>query len=321
MERWVKSEKIIHPGDVASWLGQRTKAGPVAVVTGTYDILQPGNLRVLEEARMAAATVLVVLETDEQAAGHSSPGRPRNELVSRIELAACLRPVDAVTWGGRDLPERCFSGVQGLRWVIGASQRAGDVLGPRLEAAGEAVIEVEPLEGCFTEDIGRAIRENRTPVPVPGAVLRAEETGIVRPQAGRRVTVNGCFDILHVGHLRFLARARSLGDSLTVLMNDDGSVARYKGPTRPVFPQAFRRAALLSLAMVDAVIPFSGDTPLDELAELRPDVHVKGGSFEAERVRQERELVESWGGCLEATPLEEGFSTSNYIRSVMGRIP
>lgn len=138
-----------------------------------------------------------------------------------------------------------------------------------------------------------------------------------RAANGRKVTVNGCFDILHIGHLRFLTRARSMGDSLTVLLNDDDSVSRYKGPTRPVFPLAFRRMALLACEMVDEVIPFSGDEPLDVMRSLRPALHVKGGSFQESRVRSERELVESWGGRLECTPLEEGFSTSNYIMNVM----
>lgn len=316
----MKTEKIIHPGDVPAWLRRRSGAGPVAVVTGTYDILQPGNLRVLKDARAAATTVLLVLETDDQVARHSSPGRPQYGLALRLELTACLRSVDGVTWGGPELPDRCFVGARSLRWVVGALHRAADPLRPRLEVAGEAVIEVEPLMGCFTEEIGRAIRENRTPVRIPeGAFDAAEERNTDSKPAGRRVTVNGCFDILHVGHLRFLERARAMGDSLTILMNDDQSVARYKGPTRPVFPERFRRAALLSLEMVDAVVPFAGDNPLRALAELKPDVHVKGGSFEPERVRQERELVESWGGRLESTPLEEGFSTSHYIRGVMDR--
>jgi D-beta-D-heptose 7-phosphate kinase/D-beta-D-heptose 1-phosphate adenosyltransferase len=132
-----------------------------------------------------------------------------------------------------------------------------------------------------------------------------------------RVTVNGCFDILHIGHLRFLAAARAMGGALTVLINDDASVARYKGPTRPVFPEGFRSAALKALVSVDDVVMFAEDEPLAAIAAVKPDIHVKGGSFEPERVRHERELVARWGGRLVGTPLEEGFSTSSYIQKVL----
>ncbi len=310
-------EKIVHPGGLRAWLQQRGETGPVAVVTGTYDILQPGNLRVLAMAQTQAAAVLVILETDEQARRHADAGPPRNALAHRMEMISNLRNVTGVTWGGRDLFQGSIASGQPLIWVVGERDANCDEMGQRLLQEGAIRVTVANLPGCSTEEVRCAIRENRTPVLLPGGMYDSVLPVRGLPSRGGRVTVNGCFDILHIGHIRFLARARAMGDSLTVLMNDDASVARYKGLTRPIFPLSFRRAALLAFERVDEVQPFGGDNPLELMAQLRPDIHVKGGSFEESRVKSERELMESWGGRLECTPMEDGFSTSNYIRGVL----
>lgn len=312
----VIKDKIVHPDGVAAWLQQRSGSGPVAVVTGTYDILQPGNLHVLRMALEASPSVLVILATAEQAGG-ATAGGVQNPLAVRLEFAACLRCVSGVTWGIPDLPAGFLRGGGGIRWVFGEKDLETDVVGRRLLAVGADGIAVKHLTGCSTGEIRCAIREGRTPVRLPVEATTVAPPMLSRIANERRITVNGCFDILHIGHLRFLSRARLVGDSLTVFLNDDESVSRYKGPTRPILPLAFRREALLAFEMVDGVIPFSGDEPLDVMKSFRPAVHVKGGSFEESRVRRERELVESWGGRLECTPLEEGFSTSNYIMSVL----
>lgn len=309
----VINDKIFHPDGLAAWLQQRHASGPVAVVTGTYDILQPGNLHVLRVAHEQAPAVLLILE---MGASTGSSGTPY-PLAVRLEFAACLRGVAGVTWGIPDLSSDIPVRGKGLRWVVGEKDLETDAIGRQLVARGADWITVKHMAGCSTGEIRSAIGEGRTPVRLPvesAAATPEERDGTAQ---GRRVTVNGCFDILHIGHLRFMARARLMGDSLTVLLNDDDSVSRYKGPTRPVFPLSFRRKALLACEMVDEVVPFSGDEPLDVMKSLRPAIHVKGGSFQESRVRRERELVESWGGRLECTPLEEGFSTSNYITRVM----
>jgi len=120
---------------------------------------------------------------------------------------------------------------------------------------------------------------------------------------------NGCFDLLHPGHVQYLADARALGDYLVVGLNSDASVARLKGIGRPVQDEAARAAVLLGLRSVDAVIRFDEDTPLELLRRLQPDVLVKGGDYTPETVVG-RELVEGRGGRVVLIPFLPGHSTS-----------
>ncbi|MBI3945559.1 MAG: D-glycero-beta-D-manno-heptose 1-phosphate adenylyltransferase [Armatimonadetes bacterium] len=132
----------------------------------------------------------------------------------------------------------------------------------------------------------------------------------------RLVFTNGCFDLLHVGHVRYLQAARALGDRLVVGLNDDGSVTRLKGPTRPLVPAAERAEMLAALACVDAVCLFPEDRPDDLIGIVRPDVHVKGGDYRKEDL-QEAPLVESLGGEVRIVPLVEGRSTTAIVRRIL----
>ena len=120
---------------------------------------------------------------------------------------------------------------------------------------------------------------------------------------------NGCFDLLHPGHVKYLEDARALGDFLVVGLNSDASVARLKGPGRPLQDEAARAAVLLGLRSVDAVVLFQEDTPLALIRALRPDVLVKGGDYTPETVVG-REVVEARGGRLALIPFLPGHSTS-----------
>jgi len=305
--------RVKSPDALVAWRRQIDE--PVAVVTGTFDLFQPGNLYVLQQASLLAKRIVVVVEPDDVVAAHSSSGRPQNKLETRVEMMACLRHVAAVTSLSVAEAKVFFTGLKPFTWVTAKAPKTAEAYGDVLSATAERVVEVAPQEGCFTQEILVAIAEHRTPIKIPpvweGCVQGSMVTSV-------SVTVNGCFDILHIGHLRFLAEARAMGNSLTVFINSDDSVARYKGVTRPVFPQTFRVAALKALACVDAVSVFASDNPLNEIRQLRPQIHVKGGSFEPERVRDERELVESWGGHLVCTAMVEGFSTTDFIRKALG---
>ncbi len=133
-----------------------------------------------------------------------------------------------------------------------------------------------------------------------------------REQGKRIVTTNGCFDILHVGHIRSLQQSRSFGDILIVGLNSDESVKRLKGPSRPINSQDDRAEMLLALSSVDAVYIFDQDTPLEFLHLVRPDVHTKGADYKKENLA-ETPVVESYGGRIELLPLVSGRSTTNVV--------
>jgi D-beta-D-heptose 7-phosphate kinase/D-beta-D-heptose 1-phosphate adenosyltransferase len=136
-----------------------------------------------------------------------------------------------------------------------------------------------------------------------------------RPRDHRLVFTNGCFDILHRGHVEYLSAARSLGDKLVVAVNTDASVERLKGPGRPVVPQGDRALVLAGLESVDAVTLFHEDTPRELLAALLPDVLAKGGDYAPEAVVGKAE-VEGAGGRVEIIPFIPGRSTSELIHKI-----
>lgn len=310
-------EKIRDAEALLTW--RQAQPGAVTVVTGTFDLLHPGNLYALARAHALGQPVVVVVEPDDMASRHTGTGRPQNSLVTRVEQVSWLRTAQAVTTVTAAAAVGFFKALAPYVWVTAGDPARDEPYGAALMAAAGRVERIAPLAGCFARDILRAMQEHRTPLALPAGWNGAVSSPSAVVSGGNVVSVNGCFDILHVGHLRFLAEAREMGDSLTVFMNSDASVARYKGPTRPVFPEGFRQAALEALEPVDEVIVFGGDNPLEEINRCRPRIHVKGGSYEPERVRQERELVESWGGRLVCTPLVDGFSTTNFIRKALAR--
>lgn len=139
----------------------------------------------------------------------------------------------------------------------------------------------------------------------------------LRKQGKIIVTTNGSFDILHLAHLNLFEKARSEGDILIVLLNDDESIRKLKGPSRPVVPEKERAQMLSALQSVDYVCIFSGDNPLHLIERIKPHKHVKGGSWEEERIKAERELLGRWGGEFKSFELEKGYSTTNIIDKIL----
>ena len=139
--------------------------------------------------------------------------------------------------------------------------------------------------------------------------------GVVRAAGRTVVFTNGVFDLLHVGHLRYLQQARAFGDALIVGLNSDRSVRANKGPSRPVTPEAERAEILEALACVDAVVVFDQETPHELIAALQPDVLVKGADW-AEDAIVGRDIVEARGGRVVRVPLEAGRSTSAIIETI-----
>jgi D-beta-D-heptose 7-phosphate kinase/D-beta-D-heptose 1-phosphate adenosyltransferase len=132
--------------------------------------------------------------------------------------------------------------------------------------------------------------------------------------AGRRIVfTNGCFDMLHPGHLRLLSRAAALGDVLVVAINDDASVERLKGAGRPIYPAGERAEILLALRWVDYVTIFPEETPLETIERVRPDVLVKGAEYR-ERDIVGASFVKSYGGDVVRIPMKEGHSTRGLVQ-------
>lgn len=132
----------------------------------------------------------------------------------------------------------------------------------------------------------------------------------------KTVFTNGCFDLVHVGHLRYLWAARRLGDMMVVAINDDDSVRRLKGPRRPILNCRERAEVLAGLACVDFVTWFDEDTPIALLKELRPEVLVKGANYTIDGVVGRRE-AESWGAQVRTVALTPDSSTTNLIERVL----
>jgi rfaE bifunctional protein nucleotidyltransferase chain/domain len=154
-------------------------------------------------------------------------------------------------------------------------------------------------------------------VPIHSRDSVAEEARRLQASGKRIVFTNGCFDVLHPGHLDLLTRARSLGDALVVAINGDDSVKRLKGPMRPVFPEDERGEILSAMEVVDFVCVFNEDTPLETILKIRPDILVKGADW-ADNIVGSTE-VESWGGKVVALPLVPGQSTTGVIERVLNR--
>ncbi len=135
---------------------------------------------------------------------------------------------------------------------------------------------------------------------------------------GRKVVfTNGCYDILHPGHIRLLESARSLGDVLILALNTDASVQRLKGPTRPLIPENERAELAAALEAVDAVTFFDEDTPRELIAAVLPDILIKGADWA--HFIAGREEVEAAGGQVLALPLEPGYSTTGILEEVLAR--
>lgn len=136
-----------------------------------------------------------------------------------------------------------------------------------------------------------------------------------RAAGARIVFTNGVFDLIHPGHVRYLAAARAEGDVLVVGVNSDRSVRANKGPSRPITPEAERAEILRALAVVDAVVIFDEDTPAEIIRRLQPDVLVKGADWAADAIVG-RDTVEARGGRVVRIEIEPGWSTSGIIEKI-----
>ncbi len=137
----------------------------------------------------------------------------------------------------------------------------------------------------------------------------------IREAGGCVVFTNGCFDLLHPGHVSYLRAARSLGDALVVGLNSDTSVGKLKGSARPIVPEKDRGAVLEALKSVDAVVVFGEDTPVQLMRQLKPAVYVKGGDYRVEDL-PEAKVADEIGAKVKILPFEPGYSTTALIEKI-----
>lgn len=229
-----------------------------------------------------------------------------------LHLPAHRREVYDVTGAGDTVIGVVAAGLAAgmpIAEAVGLANHAAGIVVGRLGAA-----QVTPEElAAAVRDAGRA--------HAPGGVLAVEDLLVqvrqVREQGESIVMTNGCFDLLHVGHLEALRAMHALGDRLIVAVNDDDSVRRLKGTGRPFVPAAERMALLGGLDCVDWVVPFAEDTPAALISRVRPDVLAKGGDYRAEDVAG-YDVVTSYGGRVEIMPFHEGLSTTALVERIRG---
>lgn len=199
---------------------------------------------------------------------------------------------------GSDLPQACAI----------ANTAAGIVVGKRGTSTVSRIELIAALNLSHGESGFGVISEDQLVYALEEAKLRGE----------RVVMTNGCFDILHAGHVSYLQQAKALGDRLIVAVNDDESVKRLKGDGRPVNQLDRRMAVLAGLASVDWVVSFSEDTPQRIIARLLPNMLVKGGDYQVEDIAGGKEVIAA-GGSVEVLGFEDGVSTTAIIQNIMAK--
>lgn len=157
---------------------------------------------------------------------------------------------------------------------------------------------------------------------IPGSVMSAKrlasELADLQKKGKKIVFTNGCFDLLHPGHVSYLAAARALGDLLVVGVNSDASVRRLKGEKRPIMPEAARSQLLVALSSVDYVTIFAEDDPYQLISLLQPDILVKGGDWDTSSIVG-RDIVEAKGGEIYSLPFIDEYSTTSIVEEIIRR--
>ncbi len=261
--------------------------------------------------------------------GQSGDGVPAAESAATMLRARWRADAVTVTLGGRGaLLAWVDDGAERTRLIPAPSVAVADPCGAGdrfAVAVTAALMRHETVPAAVDEAVAAAARfvAEGGAAEVTGGAFRAEPENdlaaacalaeSVRARGGTVVATGGCFDLLHAGHIRTLSAARALGDCLVVCMNSDDSVRALKGPGRPLNGEADRAEVLRALGCVDQVVVFAETSPERVLAELRPDVWVKGGDYTPETL-PETELVRGWGGEVVVVPYHDGRSTTRLAR-------
>lgn len=319
---------VLTPETIAAVTGLRG-TGPVVVDPKHRDFTRyRGATTVTPNLRELEAAAGRPLDIDDPAA-IAAAARPLAAAAGFEAMVVTLgdRGMLVVPVQGEDIPvpaiQRAVYDVTGAGdtaiSVLTLSLAAGATLHSAAQLANAAAGVSVGQIGAVAVDSG-SIRDALTARP-EGKILAREDL-VARAatwrMAGKRIVfTNGCFDLLHAGHLSLLSQAAKLGDVLVLAINSDASVRRLKGPERPLVPQEDRAAVLAALGFVDAVTIFDEDTPLEVLQSLRPNVLVKGGDYKLEDVVG-RELIEAAGGRVMLVPLTPEKSTTALVERIRG---
>lgn len=262
---------------------------------GEWD--DPGAERLLEQLDLAA----LVLTRSERGVRFYAGGAPQ-------DIAARARQVFDVTGAGDTFAAAFTAFLLSGETAEIAARLANVAAGIKVRKVGTATVTREEM----AEEIQRAPAIARKRVDVATAAAAAAER---RARGESVVFTNGCFDLLHAGHIKYLEASRSLGDCLIVGLNTDASVARLKGADRPILDESERAEILSALGCVDFVVMFEEDTPIGLIDAIRPDVLTKGADYARDEVVG-GDLVESYGGRVERIALVAGKSTTGIIERI-----
>ncbi len=311
-------------GDVAAMISACREAGvPVFVDPKGADFAKYRGATLLTPNQGEFEVVAGMSTTDEQLVGNAAA------LITELDLAALLvtrseKGMLLLEDGGD--PEFLSTRAREVFDVTGAGDTVIAVLAAAL-ASGETLKSAAQLSnlaaGLVVGKIGAAsvtpselrVALHRRGQGGRGLVSETELKSLVdeaRARDEKIIMTNGCFDVLHAGHVSYLEEAKSLGDRLIVAINDDDSVRRLKGDPRPINELLDRMSVLAGLAAVDWVVPFSEDTPLNVIRTVLPDVLVKGGDYRADEIAGSKEVLQN-GGEVRVLAFREGQSSSRII--------
>lgn len=269
-----------------------------------------------EEVRAAAMKIIVSCGIQTVLATRSKDGM---SIISQdaepVHIPANVREVYDVSGAGDTVIAAFAAALAGGALLKEAAQLANIAAGIVVGKAGTATARPEEIRAVL--DASASAEKSAGQSKIAAKAAAAEQSERWKAKGLKVGFTNGCFDLLHPGHLSTLRQAKAACDRLIVAINSDDSVKRLKGPQRPVQNEAARAEILASLSMVDMVIVFDEDTPLDLMKAVKPDVLVKGGQYKLEEVVG-YDLIASWGGKVVRAVMEEGFSTTGTIEKMAG---
>ena len=293
----------------------RRYRGATLLTPNRAEASEAANIEINDEETLAAAgrKILTEVELDALVLTRSEEGMSLfQQNKDQINLATRAREVFDVSGAGDTVLALIGIGLAASLSLKQAAIVANIGAGIVVAKVGTSTVSCQEILSVLSE-VGLP-EENKIQLvePLSDILKHAHNHG------KKVVFTNGCFDLLHAGHVSYLQRARELGDLLVLGLNSDASVQRLKGPTRPLVQQDDRAQVMAALACIDYVVIFDEDTPLQLIEALRPDILVKGGDYTPETVVG-RQQVENWGGRVELISFVEGRSTTQIVDRIQSR--